>query len=354
MDVTCHRVSHLPSSSHLGRFAQRSWADVAGTDELPHAGAAYAGAVARDATEEARRRFWAEYQPGFRVAEPAESPAFYQTVESERYELEPDILEMADFAAWRDRDVLEAGCGIATDGAQFARSGARYTGIDFSPSALRHAQARFRMEGLDGQFVQGSILELPFETKSFDLVYSMGVIHHIPETEQAVSEFHRVLRPGGRAIVMVYHRDSFNYRFTVMVVRRGLASLLIVPEADRLIGRITGEPPDVLLAHHSLLKQHGPRYLLDRQLFLNNNTDGPGNPLSKVYSRAQARELFAQFEDVRTSVRFLHLRSYPGGQILASTDLGQRLARRWGWHLWVDARKRDSAPQLPARPAVPS
>jgi ubiquinone/menaquinone biosynthesis C-methylase UbiE len=300
--------------------------------------------------EEERRRFWTEYQPGFRVADPLGAADFYETVEGERYLLEPDILEMANFAAWRDRDVLEAGCGIATDAVQFARSGARYTGIDFSPTAVSHAETRFRAEGLNGKLVQGSILELPFAAESFDLVYSMGVIHHVPETERAVSEFYRVLRPGGRAIVMVYHRDSFNYRFTIMALRRALALLLVVPGADRLLGRVTGEAPDVLLGHRALLQQHGLSYLKDRQLFLNNNTDGPGNPLSKVYSRAQARELFAQFDEVRTAVRFLHLRSYPGGQRLARTELAQRLGRRWGWHLWVDARKEGPAGQ-PARVA---
>lgn len=296
--------------------------------------------------EEERRDFWVEYQPGFRVAKPTESLDFYRAVEAERYRLEPDILEMASAATWQDRDVLDAGCGIATDGIQFARSGARYTGIDFSPTALRHAEARFRMEGVRGRFVQGSISELPFDAESFDLVYSMGVIHHVPEPERAVSEFHRVLRPGGRAIVMIYHRDSFNYRFTIMVVRRALAALLIVPGGDWFVERLTGEGPDVLQGHRALLKEHGIGYVRDRQLFLNHNTDGPGNPLSSVYSRTEAHELFAQFADVRTSVRFLHLRSYPGGQRLPRTEFGQRLGRRWGWHLWVDARKQGAVGQL--------
>jgi ubiquinone/menaquinone biosynthesis C-methylase UbiE len=295
--------------------------------------------------EEELRDFWVEYQPGFRVADPSESREFYRAVEAERYRLEPDIVEMAKFATWQDRDVLDAGCGIATDGVQFARSGARYTGIDFSPTALRHAKARFRMEDLQGQFVQGSISQLPFEAESFDLVYSMGVIHHVPEPERAVSEFYRVLRPGGRAIVMVYHRDSFNYRFTIMVLRRAMAALLIVPGGGRFVHRLTGEGSDVLQGHRALLQEHGLRYLRDRQLFLNHNTDGPGNPLSKVYFRAQAHELFAQFDEVRTSVRFLHLRSYPWANKLPLTGLGQRLGRRWGWHLWVDARKRAPAGQ---------
>src|SRR5205085_904898 len=121
---------------------------------------------------------------------------------------------------WRDRDVLEAGCGIGTDGKQFARAGAVYTSIDFSPTALELARQRFAREGLSGEFVAGSLTELPFGDASFDLVYSVGVIHHIPDTERAVAEFRRVLRPGGRVLVMVYHRSSFNYHVSIMVLPR--------------------------------------------------------------------------------------------------------------------------------------
>ncbi len=292
------------------------------------------------ADELRRREFWTGYQPGFRVTNRAPGgPEFFRDVERERYLLEPDIQEMVKFSTWRNRDVLEAGCGIATDGAQLARAGARYTGMDFSSTALDLARTRFAIEGLPGQFVQGSLGKLPFDDASFDLVYSMGVIHHIPETEQVVSEFHRVLRPGGHALVMVYHRASFNYRVTILVLRRALISLLLLPGGPRLVARATGERPEVLLDHRRLLREHRFEYLRDRQLFLSNNTDGPGNPLSKVYTREDADRLFASFGEVRTAVRFLHLRSYPGGRRLARTKLADRLDRRWGWHLWIHARK---------------
>lgn len=293
---------------------------------------------------ESAQDFWTQYQPGFRVSDAAVgTPEFYSDVQRERYLLEPDIAEMACFGSWCDQDVLEAGCGIATDGAQFARGGARYTGIDFSPTAIRLARQRFETQGLGGRFVPGSITELPFDDSSFDLVYSMGVIHHLPDTERAVSEFHRVLRPGGRAIVMVYHRDSFNYGFTILTLRRALVSLLLLPGGPMVVARLTRERPDVLEGHRQLLRKHGLSYLRDSRLFLSNNTDGPGNPLSKVYGHEEARELFAQFEEVRTAVRFLHLRSYPGGGQLASAALAQRLGSRWGWHLWIDARKAQEA-----------
>jgi SAM-dependent methyltransferase len=287
-----------------------------------------------------RNRFWTEYQPGFRFteAEPG-SPEFFAEVEAHRYALEPHIPELARFDSWAEKDVLEAGCGIATDGIRFARSGARYTGLDFSPTALELAGRRFGAEGRGGRFVQGSVTELPFEDDSFDLVYSNGVIHHVPETDRAVREFHRVLRPGGTAIVMVYQRWSLNYLVTIMLLRRALAALLLVPGSERAIARLTGEGEEVLEGHRRLLGQHGLSYLTDSSLFLSNNTDGPGNPLSKVYSKRQAAELFADFARVRHSIRFLNLRLYPGGDRLAATSLARRLERRLGWHLWTEAVK---------------
>ena len=167
----------------------------------------------------------------------------------------------------------------------------------------------------------------------------MGVIHHLPETRRVVDEMHRVLRPGGTAIVMVYHRDSLNFYFSIMVLRRLLAATLLVPGADRALSKLTGEPVDVLRGHRELLAEHGLRYLADPRLFLSNNTDGPGNPLSKVYTRRSARALFGRFDEVETAVRFLNLRAYPAGERLGATRLARRLGDRLGWHLWVVARK---------------
>jgi SAM-dependent methyltransferase len=271
------------------------------------------------------------------------SAAFFADVERHRYALEPATREMADFARWHGCDVLEAGCGIATDGINFARAGARYVGLDLSSSALELAHKRFEMEGETGRFVFGSVTDLPFADDSFDLVYSCGVIHHVEQTRAAVSEFHRVLRPGGHAIVMVYHRDSLNYRVSIMIVRRALVGALLIPGLTRVMSRVTGEDVGLLEGHKALLRDHGIRYLRSGAVFLNHNTDGPGNPLSKVYSRSDARELFSDFVDLAVEPRFLNLRVYPFGDHLAASRLARRLERRIGWHLWVRARKAMSA-----------
>jgi SAM-dependent methyltransferase len=290
------------------------------------------------------RAFWVRNQPGFRFTDhPPGSPEFFAEIERHRYALEPANRQMADFARWRDCDVLEAGCGIATDGINFARAGARYVGVDLSSSALELAEKRFDMEGQPGRFVSGSVTELPFADDSFDLVYSCGVIHHVPDTRAAVREFYRVLRPGGHAIVMVYHRDSLNHRVSIMIVRRALVGALLIPGATRVVSRATGEEVGLLEAHRALLREHGVGYLTDRGRFLNHNTDGPGNPLSKVYARAEARGLFSDFAEIVVRPRYLNLRVYPAGERIAATRLAQRLERRIGWHLWIHARKARSA-----------
>jgi SAM-dependent methyltransferase len=283
--------------------------------------------------------FWAEAQPGFRFTdEPVGTPAFYQAVESHRYSLEPHIPEIVQFDRYRGRDVLEVGCGIGTDAARFARAGASYTGVDATAIAIELAQERFRQDDFEGSFQVAEAADLPFPDNSFDLVYSHGVIHHIHKTEEAIAEMARVVRPGGMVLVMFYHRGSLNYRFTILAVRRILAGLLLLPGATGLISRLLGERSDVLDGQRQLLRQHGLRYLSDKQLFLNNNTDGPGNPLSKVYSRQEAKHLFERhFSRVWTEVRYLNLRLYPMGDRISASGFGRRLEQRIGWHLYVHA-----------------
>jgi SAM-dependent methyltransferase len=289
---------------------------------------------------ESTSEFWTFYQPGLRFSEHQPgSPDFFADVERHRYELEPHIPEIVQFSRWRGADVLEVGCGIATDGVQFVRNGARYTGVDPSPTALSLAQRRFALEGLKAALCDASATALPFPDESFDLVYSHGVIHHIPKPDEAVAEFHRVLRPGGVVLVMVYHRRSFNYYVNIMVFRRVFAPLLLLPGATDLVSRMTGEAPTVLQGQRALLKKHGWRYIADRDRFLSNNTDGPGNPLSRAWRISEAAQRFRSFEDIQTTVRHLNVRLIPGGSKLAGTAFGRWLDRRFGWHLYVSARK---------------
>src|SRR5438874_5107963 len=151
---------------------------------------------------------------------------FFASLEAHRYGKEWHIPIAANFAATRGLKVLEIGCGVGTDGAQFAKAGADYTGIDLTEAAIELARKGFEISNLKGQFRIADAENLDFPDESFDVVYSHGVPHHTPDTARAVREIHRVLRTGGRAIVMLYHRGSYNYRVGIRLLRRAGAGLL--------------------------------------------------------------------------------------------------------------------------------
>jgi SAM-dependent methyltransferase len=98
---------------------------------------------------------------------------------------------------------LEAGCGPAAIALNLAPLGVDVAGVDLSPSAVRMAQDAFRERGLHGEFIIGDVRALPFADESFDFVYAGGVIEHFRESDRAVAEMARVLRPGGRLLLTV-------------------------------------------------------------------------------------------------------------------------------------------------------
>ncbi len=285
------------------------------------------------------RAFWQANPCGvkFADAEPG-SRRFYELVEAHRYTKEWHIPAAADFAGSRGQKVLEIGCGLGTDGAQFAQAGADYTGVDLTEAAVELARQRFALFELPGRFQTADAENLEFADERFDVVYSHGVLHHTPDTARAIREIHRVLRPGGRAIVMLYHRNSYNYRVNISLLRRAGAQLLRWDSGVHLVHKLTGEPLDNLQEHARLLRSQRKTYLGDEE-FLSQNTDGAGNPLARVYSRAEAAELFQDFSAVTLKAYFFNKRWLPLVGNLLPRSLESQLAARWGWHLWIYANK---------------
>ncbi|HKO60521.1 MAG TPA: class I SAM-dependent methyltransferase [Pyrinomonadaceae bacterium] len=285
------------------------------------------------------RAFWQANPCGVKFADaPPGTRKFYELVEAHRYTKEWHIPIAADFASARGLKVLEIGCGLGTDGAQFAEAGADYTGVDLTEAAVELARKRFETFGIKGNFETADAEQLQFRDNSFDLVYSHGVLHHTPETAKAVREIHRVLKPGGRAMVMLYHRDSYNYRINISMLRRAGAHLLQFDSGVKLAHLLTHEPMESLREHARRLKTEKESYLSPDE-FLSQNTDGAGNPLARVYSRSEARELFKDFSKVELRTYFLNKRWIPliGGVLPRSLE--SNLASRWGWHLWIYATK---------------
>jgi SAM-dependent methyltransferase len=248
----------------------------------------------------------------------AEGPTLRQQLDAHaraRYALEPYIFDFARFGEGRDRDVLEIGVGMGADHLQWARARPRsLTGIDLTSRAVQFTQTRLALEGFTADVRVGDAERLPLDDASVDIVYSWGVLHHSPNTPQAVREVHRVLRPGGTARVMVYHRRS-------------------------LVGAM-------LWIRYALLRGRPFRSL---DSVYSEHLESPG---TKAYSRAQARALFAQFATVRLDIRLSNgdlLEGAAGqrhrGPLLAAArrlwprSLIRRFAPNWGLFLLIEAVK---------------
>jgi SAM-dependent methyltransferase len=254
------------------------------------------------------------------------SRAFYAEIETHRYREEFHIPEVAEFAAHRDKRMLEVGCGLGTDGRQFARNGAQYTGCDLSVQSLALARQGFRVSDLRGQFLCADAERLPFPDESFALLYSHGVLHHSPDTARAIREVHRVLRRGGEAIVMLYAREAFAYVIGAQTIGRARLELFRRRLGRKRFNRLVGLPP-----------QHSG--WLPDWVVINNSTDGLGNPLSQLFTRQDLERMFAQFSDVHLEKHYFPRRKIPLLGPRLPRPVAYRLGRMVGSFWYVKATK---------------
>jgi ubiquinone/menaquinone biosynthesis C-methylase UbiE len=283
--------------------------------------------------------FWQANPCGAKFAEiEIGSREFFATVEQHRYATEWHIPEVVQFERWRDKQVLEIGCGLGTDAVNFARAGAHYTGVDLTERSIELVERRFAYENLPGELQVADAENLPFADHTFDLIYSHGVLHHTPDTQKAINQAHRVLKPGGMAMVMLYHKASYNYHVNIMLLRRLGVRLLAFDWGVPFVHAMTGEDETRLRELQKLYRDDKTR-MLSREEFLNQNTDGAGNPLARAYTRRDALKLFSRYAEVRTEIHFLNKRWIPLIGRFLPRAIEKALARRIGWHLWIMAKK---------------
>jgi SAM-dependent methyltransferase len=206
-----------------------------------------------------------------------------------------------EYAAAAGRRVLDVGCGNGYVLERYARHAARTVGVDLTRAAVSLSARRFALASLPGAFVQASAEALPFPDAAFDFVCSMGVVHHTPRPEAALAEIRRVLRPGGRLVLMVYHRGSALYRWRFPAMRR-LRGWSISRQVDEV--------------------------------------DGVGNPKGEVYSDAEIRAALPGFAELETWAGLLQRWMLPPPlHRVVPERLLRPLERRYGWFLYVKARR---------------
>lgn len=203
----------------------------------------------------------------------------YLAQSNERYRLEPFIPAFADFKSVKGKKVLEIGVGLGADHQCFAEGECELHGIDLTERAVEHTRRRLELFGLSSHLSVGDAEQIHYPSQSFDLVYSYGVLHHSPDTQKAILEVFRVLKPGGCAKVMIYHKWS-------------------------MVGMM-------LWLRYALLACRPWRNLSS---IYSKHLESPG---TKAYSIAEAKQLFDQFTNVKITTQLGH------GDLLES-DAGQR------------------------------
>jgi ubiquinone/menaquinone biosynthesis C-methylase UbiE len=141
---------------------------------------------------------------------PVGTKAFFDDLDDYRFDKLHYLPRLVDFSAFRGQRLLEVGCGIGTDLVRFAKGGARVTGVDLAQTAIDLARKNFELNGVTPDELRVANGEaLPFPDASFDVVYGHGVIQYTANAEHLIRECHRVLKPGGTGIFMVYNRVSW-------------------------------------------------------------------------------------------------------------------------------------------------
>jgi 2-polyprenyl-3-methyl-5-hydroxy-6-metoxy-1,4-benzoquinol methylase len=216
------------------------------------------------------------------------------------------------FERLRGAEVLEIGCGMGLHTERMARAGAAVTAIDLSPTSIEATRRRLGLAGLSADVREADAEALPFADRSFDFVWSWGVIHHSSRTARIVRHIARVLRPEGEARIMVYNREA-------------VATYLLLVRDHLLRGRFL---------HNTV----------EETLF--RTTDGFS---ARFYVREQFEDLFrAFFQDVTCSVLGQEADAVPLPRALrrivaplVPPAVQRRLATRRGGFLFLVAQRPD-------------
>ncbi|MCR4439402.1 MAG: class I SAM-dependent methyltransferase [bacterium] len=156
------------------------------------------------------RRYWNSHIHDLEIAHhEVGTLGFFDDLDEYRFDKLRYLPRLVDFAGFAGKSLLEVGCGVGIDLVRFAKGGAIVTGIDLAEQSIALTRQNFALRGLSGTFLVMNGEEMEFPDNSFDVVYAHGVLQYTADPAKMIGEIHRVLKPGGEAIMMVYNRHSW-------------------------------------------------------------------------------------------------------------------------------------------------
>jgi len=182
--------------------------------------------VQGEAWQQANRAWWENhpmrYDFSARVQAEEFSEEFYREIDSRFFSDVWTFMPwksipfdpLIDFPSLKNKDVLEIGVGNGSHAQLISPFTRSYTGIDLTDYAVLSTTKRLWVSdsfNVNTKIIRMDAEKMDFADKSFDFIWSWGVIHHSANTRKILEEMHRVLRPGGRAVTMVYHRSFWSY-----------------------------------------------------------------------------------------------------------------------------------------------
>lgn len=164
-----------------------------------------------------------------------------------RYNLQDYMNGFFAFQKMKGKHVLEVGSGSGIDSAEMLRRGAHVVSLDFSPLACETTKSLLRESKQDGNVVMADAEYLPLRESIFDIVYSYGVIHHVPRVGNVINEIRRCLKKSGVFTGMVYNRNSLLYAYTLLYLhgfKEGMFSAGVTEQdvVSQFSERVLGNP----------------------------------------------------------------------------------------------------------------
>lgn len=180
------------------------------------------------------RQYWQEHPlHSFELGELG-TPEFFENLDRiKRTDVEKYAIPFFGFNDFKGKKVLDVGCGPGWFTVQYALGGADVTAIDLTPCAVELTQKHLAYKNVTANVQEANAENLPFEDEKFNLVISLGVLHHTPKTLEAFRECVRVLKPGGKAKIALYQKGILLHPRVFKIVRKMMQILGVKhPGAD--------------------------------------------------------------------------------------------------------------------------